>query len=170
MTLLRLLFFSLPALGYCPPTGPVLPLPVIPSNFKSGLLSAALEAAAKGSDSFNSTATSFSFSVTSADSTFLEYHHTAPSRNATGVEHVDKDTVYRVASNTKMYMALASLLEFSNLDDPIGVHIQELASEVAYKEVTLRLLASHLAGVPRDGEPTSFPPSAGRILTFYFIL
>ena len=158
-----LLLPILPSLawGYCPPTGPVLPPPAIPKDFKSAALQAALEGLAKGTAAFNSTATSFSFSVTSANATFLEFHHTAPVRNASGVAKVDGNTVYRVASNTKMYMALATLLEFpNNLDDPIGRYVPELAGKADYDGVTLRMLAGHRAGVPRNGK--RFIPSRGR--------
>jgi len=162
----RFLVFPLLAVqvaGHCPPTGPVLPPPTIPTDFKSAGLSSSLDLLAKGTDRFNSTTTSFSFSVTSPDSTFFEFHHTAPSKNASGVKQVDKDTVYRVASNTKMYMTLAVLLAFSNnLDDPIGKYIPELAASKDYEDVTPRLLAAHLAGVPRNGtfrRPSPLHPS-----------
>ena len=132
-------------------------MPKIPDNFKPTALIAALEALGAGSARLNTTTTSFSISMTSLDSVFLDFHHTASSKNSSGVKVIDKNTVYRVAS-TKILIALAILLEFpGKLDDTIGNYIPELKNNKAYKDVTLRLLASHMAGVPRDGEQLLFP-------------
>ena len=156
--LLLLPLIASQALGYCPPTGQVLPVPKIPDNFKPTALIAALEVLGAGSARLNTTTTSFSISMTSLDSVFLDFHHTASSKNSSGVKVIDNNTVYRVASNTKILIALAILLEFpGKLDDIIGNYIPELKNNKAYKDVTLRLLASHMAGVPRDGEQLLFP-------------
>ncbi|UNI20476.1 hypothetical protein JDV02_006557 [Purpureocillium takamizusanense] len=96
--------------------------------------------------------TSFSVQLTSVDATLFEYHHTASVRNATGVTKVDSDTVYRVMSVTKTFNVLALLLNAPHkLDTLIGEYVPELKGYEPYKEVTLRMLASQMAGVPKNG-------------------
>ncbi|KAK2801506.1 hypothetical protein FQN50_007722 [Emmonsiellopsis sp. PD_5] len=170
LTLLLFLHHSLAA--YCPPTGPVLPPPAIPANFAASELTNTLTGFIKNSQEYgwNASANSFSVSLTSADSTFFSYHHTAPLKNDTGVAEVAGDTIYRVASATKVFTVLAVLLEERiNLDDPIGKYVKELNGS-EWEEVTVRLLTNQLAAVPRDGYafdrasmsdelvPLGFPP------------
>lgn len=153
MQRIHLLSFLLTGvLGYCPPTGPVLPPPLIQDDFKLTDLSAALDTLAKGSTEFNSTTVSFSVSITSPNATFFEFHHTAPVKNNSGVAEVSSNTVYRVASNTKVFLTLATLLEFpDNMEDPIGKYVPELANDTRYDDITLTMLTSQVSGVPRDG-------------------
>ncbi|KAK2779996.1 putative beta-lactamase-like 1 [Onygenales sp. PD_12] len=170
LTLLLFLHHSLAA--YCPPTGPVLPPPTIPANFAASELTDTLTGLIKNSQAYgwNASANSFSVSLTSADSTFFSYHHTAPLKNDSGVVEVAGDTIYRIASATKVFTVLAVLLEERiYLDDPIGKYVKELNGS-EWEEVTVRLLTNQLAAVPRDGYafdrasmsdeliPLGFPP------------
>ncbi|KAM5349033.1 hypothetical protein ACJ41O_008856 [Fusarium nematophilum] len=136
----------------CPPTGPVLPPPKIPSdgNLTSSLNQILKDLAKSGI--WNTTTTSFSVEITSTEETFFTYHHTAPKLNTSGVDKVDGETIYRVASVTKVITTLALLLQDGlSLDDPIAKYVPELREIDRYKDVTLRMLASQLSGMHREG-------------------
>ncbi|KAL3954951.1 hypothetical protein ACCO45_010514 [Purpureocillium lilacinum] len=139
--------------GRCPPTGPVLPPPKYPTKLDPQRLSSKIDALVKSPDTkWNVSTTSFSVQLTSADATLFEYHHTAAIKNASGVKTVDSDTVYRVMSVTKTVNVLALLLNAPHkLDTPIGDYVEELRGFEPYKDVTLRMLASQMAGVPNKG-------------------
>src|SRR5690349_17554654 len=99
------------AASICPPTGPVLPPPVIPSNFSFGLnlaLDALVNSAHTGRYAAN---TSFSVMVTSKESTFFSYHYTSVQENSSGTNIIDEYTTYRIASVTKVFTVLAVLLD-----------------------------------------------------------
>ncbi|PGH03219.1 hypothetical protein AJ79_07414 [Helicocarpus griseus UAMH5409] len=145
--------FPLSIADYCPPTGPVLPPPSIPENFAQKELNEVLEHFVKHSSDYgwNATVNSFSVSATSREETFFSNHYTAPLKNDTGVDKVAGDTVYRIASGTKVFTVLAVLLEDRiNLEDPIGKYVKELQGE-EYGDVTVRLLTNQLAALPREG-------------------
>lgn len=105
-------------------------------------------------------ASSFSVELTSPTSSFWSYHHTARKRNETrpGVEKVDGDSLYRIASITKIFTVLGLLYQHEeghlSLDSPISDYIPELsgphAGKLPWKDITLRTLASQLSGIPRD--------------------
>jgi CubicO group peptidase (beta-lactamase class C family) len=150
IALLRLTF------AYCPPTGPVLPPPVIQNIDKlTNNITKTLQEVSKVSiPNFNLTTTSFSVQITSPDDIIYQFHHTAPVRNMSGVDKVDGDSVYRVASVTKMMTVYALLLqEGVNLDDPVTNFVPGLleAGLDNYRNVTLRMLASQTSGTARDG-------------------
>jgi CubicO group peptidase (beta-lactamase class C family) len=153
IALLSLLHFLGCFASPCPPTGPVLPLPKIPSDFPlPGLTKVLKEFIADSKDNgWNSSTNSFSVVATSPEHTFFHFHYPAPLRNNSGVDKVDGDTIYRVASVTKVFTVLAIWLEERmNLDDPIGKYIKELDIP-GWEDVTLRLLTSQIAAIPRDG-------------------
>jgi CubicO group peptidase (beta-lactamase class C family) len=128
-------------------------LPKIPSNLPlPGLTKVLKEFIANSkNNSWNSSTNSFSVVATSPEQTFFRYHYTAPLRNNSGVDKVDGDTVYRVASVTKVFTVLAIWLEERmNLDDLIGKYVKELDIP-GWEDVTLRLLTSQMAAIPRDG-------------------
>lgn len=141
----------------CPPTGPVFPKPRLPEDFGAPDLRQAIENVLDGSyPTWNVSTTSFSVELTSSSATLFEYHHTAEIRSDKGVEKVDTDTVYRVASVTKIFNVLALLLNAPLLlDTAIGGYVPELdAGE--YGEMTLRDLASNMAGLRREGRGKRF--------------
>ncbi|KAJ3547863.1 hypothetical protein NM208_g1301 [Fusarium decemcellulare] len=137
------------ALGF----GPVLPPPDIPLH---GNLTASLNNAIRKLTStdgiWNKTTTSFSVQLTSSEKTFFTFHQTAPLLNTTGVGKVNGETIYRVASITKVFTTLALLLqEGLDLDDPVSKYVPELQEIRRYKAITLRMLASQLSGIHREG-------------------
>lgn len=103
---------------------------------------------------------SYSIEVTSNTETLWSNFHTAREQNATrpGVQHVDEDSIYRIASITKVFTVLALLHEQKagslSLDDTVAQHIPELAGPdsgaLPWKDITLRILASQLSGIPRE--------------------
>lgn len=107
--------------------------------------------------------TSFSIAITSSEDTLWEKHHTAAVRNASreGVSEVDGDTVFRIASITKTFTVLGILYQHEagnlSLDASIDTYISELRQDqhgtIAWKDITIRSLASQLSGIPRECEP-----------------
>jgi CubicO group peptidase (beta-lactamase class C family) len=165
-TILSLASATLAAVGgRCPPTGPVLPPPKIPGTLNFSSLKAEIDALTKNPAlPWNMSTTSFSVEITSPDETLFSQHHTALVRNETGVKEVDADSVYRVFSITKVFTTLALLLNApEHLDSLVVQFIPELRGYKQYEEITLRMLASHLAGVPRDGKSESSGPVEGSI-------
>lgn len=140
---------------FCPPTGPVLPPPVLlqANSFDIGPLTDALtQLVDDPAAPFNSTINSFSLTITTLEDDFFQYHHTAEIKSDAGVLVVDGDTIYRVASVTKLFTTLSLLLqEGLDIDDFVWKHVPELAGLEKFENTTLRMLASHLSGVIRDG-------------------
>ena len=99
---------------------------------------------------------SFSVEVTSTTSTLWSYHHTARELNETrpGANPVDGSSVYRIASITKTFTVLALLQLHSagnlSLDDPVIKYLPHLHGTLPWKDITLRILATQLSGLPRD--------------------
>ncbi|KAL8901291.1 MAG: hypothetical protein Q9207_005277 [Kuettlingeria erythrocarpa] len=100
----------------------------------------------------------------------LQYHHTAAevANSTTGVTKVNGDSIYRIASITKLLTAFAGMLvlDDSDWDRSITDFIPSLADFAAstpgdndpvnivqWDKVTLAALASHLTGIPRDVAP-----------------
>lgn len=141
---------------YCPPTGPVLPPPVLskPASFDVGPLTDALTQLVNDPDApFDTSINSFSLTVTTLEDDIFQFHHTAEKKSDAGVSVVDGDTIYRIASVTKLFTTLSLLLqEGLDIDDFVWQHVPELAGLNQFEDITLRMLASHLSGVIRDGE------------------
>jgi len=105
---------------------------------------------------------SFSIEVTSDAATLWSHYHSAREHNATrpGAAHVDGDSIYRIASITKTFTVLSILQQHAagnlSLDDPVSLYIPELSGpdsgEIPWKDITLRILASQLSGIPRETE------------------
>jgi len=136
----------------CPPTGPVLPPPVLRESFDLPTLRSVLDERIDSSTSSWNGSTSFAVQITSRNTTFFEYYHTGPERNSSGVQEVRGDTVFRVCSVTKAVTVLALLREApESLDRPARDFIPELQDSEQYAGITLRMLAGQMGGVPRDG-------------------
>ena len=81
-------------------------------------------------------AASFSVAVTSETETLWDYFHTARKRNESrpGVDHVDGDSLYRIASITKTFTVLGLLYQHQSgrleLDSPISKFIPELSGDI----------------------------------------
>lgn len=142
------------ASALCPPAGPVLPLsPQLPAFDPSPLSSRIDSLIQDPNGPWNISTTSFSLELTSANKTFFHRHHTASLRGENATGEVTSDTVYRVASVTKVFNVLTLLLNSrTELDSPITRFIPELEGAAPYEEITLRMLAGSLSGVPRDGK------------------
>ena len=99
---------------------------------------------------------SFSIELTSNTETLWSHHHTARKHNETrpGVEHVDGDSLYRIASITKAFTTLGVLYQHEtgnlSLDKPILDYIPDLGGQIPWKDITVRILASQLSGIPRE--------------------
>jgi hypothetical protein len=150
--------------GLCPPLGPVLPAPKAPSNslYVQAAVAVLKEALFNGTAPLNGSSVSVGIqSIHEADPLF-EFHYTPPKFGANGVKKVDSDTVYRLASTSKMFAVLAILqIEGMDLNDPITKYLPELQDlgkqarkqnnlwTVNWDDVTLGALSSHL-GAPAD--------------------
>ncbi|EHK21579.1 uncharacterized protein TRIVIDRAFT_59845 [Trichoderma virens Gv29-8] len=110
------------------------------------------------------------FSLNDPAATKLQYHYTSPEiANApNGTHKVDGDTIYRVASVTKVLTVLTGLLELSDSDwhrplteilSPLKKFAKNNTGEsdpiytVEWDKVTPDALAAQIGGVPRDGFP-----------------
>ncbi|KAI6476630.1 hypothetical protein MCOR17_000966 [Pyricularia oryzae] len=103
-----------------------------------------------------------------------------------GVSQVDRDSVFRIASVSKVFSVWSFLLEVgdAHFNDPITRYVPELADvvnettadgvvyddidHVRWEEVTLGQLAGQLAGIPRDPAQTDlsaqYPPEQAMAL------
>lgn len=108
------------------------------------------------------------FSSNPGGGILTERHRTAPNllTNTTGVKQVDKDTVYRLGSVSKIYAVVAWLAELGDVhwNQPITNFIPELAAisaqartrpfddvrQTNWEEITVAALASQVGGVGRD--------------------
>lgn len=108
------------------------------------------------------------FSSNPGGGILAERHRTAPNllANTTGVKQVDKDTVYRLGSVSKIYAVVAWLAELGDVhwNQPITNFIPELANFTAqarskpfdsvrqtkWEDITIAALASQVGGVGRD--------------------
>lgn len=99
---------------------------------------------------------SFSIEVTSNTETLHQWHHTARELNETrpGDTSINGDSVYRIASITKVFTVLGILYQHEagnlNLDDPISAYIPDFGGSLPWKDMSLRMIASQLSGIPRD--------------------
>ncbi|EXJ65355.1 hypothetical protein A1O7_01696 [Cladophialophora yegresii CBS 114405] len=110
------------------------------------------------------------FSINDPSAAALQFHHTSAeiSNSTSGLRKVDGDSIYRVASITKLITTLAGMLNLktSDWDRPITEFVPTLAAYAAahpaaddrtgtvdWSKVTLAALASQIAGTPRDVSP-----------------
>jgi CubicO group peptidase (beta-lactamase class C family) len=100
----------------------------------------------------------------------LQYHYTSEAvKENPGVDTVDGNSIYGIASLSKLFTVFAGLLEFTDdqWSQPITNFITNLSRSALdglgddaihhtqWEQVTLRALAAQIAGVPRDAEPFS---------------
>ncbi|KAL4863183.1 hypothetical protein BDV12DRAFT_177818 [Aspergillus spectabilis] len=110
------------------------------------------------------------FSTRDDGAKYLQYHYTAPEvLNATlGTHKVDGDSIYRVASVSKLFTVLAGLVELDKADweRPLSEVFPEFAQtlrensdsvdsvyDTQWDEITPFALASHLGGISQYGAP-----------------
>ncbi|KAK8089738.1 beta-lactamase 2 [Apiospora hydei] len=154
------------SLGPCPPLGPVLPAPVRPSADPD------VQAAAKSFEGslnaltagYNASAVSVAVKSIHEDQPFFSFHYTPPHFNTSGTHKVDADTVYRIASISKLFTVLGLLLlDGVRMDDPVTKYLPQLrdlkrqpgdeVNEITtldWDEITLGSLASHQSGLGSD--------------------
>jgi CubicO group peptidase (beta-lactamase class C family) len=158
----------------CPLMGPIFPKP---QNLS---MSASMQAAVQNltatfaqRDADNSTGAltnSYSIQVFSASdpTPLFQHYHTAPnlpSFNSTGVTQVDADTIFRIGSLTKIFTIYTFLAEAGDVhfNSPITDFVPELAAlakntsgnaitRVAWEDITIGELASHMAGIAADSK------------------
>lgn len=153
--------------GHCPPLGPVLPPPLHPSthpSVKTAIKNIQDLFVSATSDLVNS---SVAVAIKSAneDDYMFEFASTPPNVDPRGVDEVDSDTVFRMASLSKVFPVLALLkLHKVNFDDRVTKYLPELRAlnkearkndaiwAVDWNEITVGALASHLGGIPADCE------------------
>jgi len=160
----------------CPLYGPIFPKPQNLSS--SAPIQAAIQnltAVFAARDADNSTGgftNSYSVQVFSTSDTgttpLFQHYHTAQnlsSLNSTGVTQIDADTVYRIGSLTKIFTVYTFLAEAGDIhfNSPITDYVPELAAlvknttanaikRVAWENITIGELASHMAGIASDSE------------------
>lgn len=142
--------------GHCPPLGAVLPAPEHPSAC------AAVQAAIyKFQNEFTSLTSGFYGSAVSVSvksihqpEKLIDLHYTPPTRDPSSTNMVDANTVYRIASISKIFTTLGVLREGIGMDDPLTEHLSELGS--SWDNVTIGALASHMSGFGLDCEKSSF--------------
>ncbi|KAH9205052.1 beta-lactamase/transpeptidase-like protein [Leptodontidium sp. 2 PMI_412] len=111
-----------------------------------------------------STAFSFEFYSASVEEPLFQYHYSPPilADAEKGVKTVDRNTIYRIGSITKLLTVYTSLITDgdAHFNEPVTKYIPELlvggdedeksddpVRRVAWDEVTIGSLASHMAGV-----------------------
>lgn len=151
--------------GHCPPTGPVLP-PATSPRTDPGFNSAAVTLTAnlqKLTSGYNFSAVSLGVMSIHEATPMFEFHHSPQNFDPSGVSEVNSDTVYRLASMTKLFTVLGLLrIENVSLDDPITKYLPELRDlhkeastqdaihVVDWDSITLEALASHQGGIGAD--------------------
>ncbi|KAF4342883.1 beta-lactamase 2 [Fusarium beomiforme] len=153
--------------GHCPPLGPVLPAPVHPSTHSSvkAAVASIQEKLEALTAPFNESSVAVAIKSTYEDEYLLEFTSTPSRVDPRGVDKVDSDTVFRLASISKVFPVLALLkLHKVSLDDSVTKYVPELRMlnkearkqdpvwAVDWDEVTIGALASHI-GVVTDVEP-----------------
>jgi hypothetical protein len=120
------------------------------------------------STGWNTTSFSITLFTSSEDSFAYEYHRTASSvlQSDAGVKNVTADSVYRIASISKLMSVYLFLIQLGghHLHTPISRFIPELliytnasvddveAVRPDWRDVTIADLASYLSGLPNDRE------------------
>jgi CubicO group peptidase (beta-lactamase class C family) len=105
------------------------------------------------------------FSLHDPNATSLQFHHTSPyvAASPNGTNKVDSNSIYRVASVTKVFTVLGGLLSLTDADweRPLSQILPPLSNtsrqdnvlSTPWNKITPRALAAQIAGVPRDGFP-----------------
>ncbi|KAJ4152346.1 hypothetical protein NW754_004139 [Fusarium falciforme] len=145
----------------CPPLGAVFPAPQAPGESKlvqtaATKLKAGLEE--RITSKFNTSAISIGVKSIHEDDPLFTYHFTPPNPGE-GTDKVDENTVFRIASGSKLFTVLAALLN-SDIDFEASVlkylpELNETAKEdeifsLKWEDITVGSLASHLSGIGVD--------------------
>ncbi|KAF4962849.1 hypothetical protein FSARC_9092 [Fusarium sarcochroum] len=151
--------------GHCPPLGPVLPAPLHPGAHPSvrSAIAAIQEKVEAVTSPLNESSVAVAIKSTNENDYLFEFASTPPNVDPRGVDKVDSDTVFRMASLSKVFPVLALLkLGKVNFDDAVTKYLPELRAlnkdarrqdpvwAVDWDEVTIGALASHIGGIPAD--------------------
>lgn len=135
----------------------------------SDLVNKMQDAFKHGQTPFNQTidnGTTLSSTIASPDGTVLDFHHTPKELNvsAGSVSHVSGNSVYRIASISKLFTVYMLLLNDGRKywDSPVGDLVPELKLP-EWQDITIGALASQLGGVGRD---CKFPNFTGVYLWY----
>lgn len=163
----------------CPPMGAVLPAPKAPSQHEAVQEATSrlkLELDEQFASLSKSSAVSIAVKSLHEDELLFNYHFTPPSSGA-GVKAVDENTIYRIASGTKLFTVLAALLsEDIDMSDSVLKYLPELKdtfgsnpiTSISWEDISVESLAAHLSGVGVDSK--QIPPiRTGKMLTFQLL-
>lgn len=158
--------FTLTEAKVCPPLGAVLPAPQAPSEAKvvkdaASRLKLAID---EQTTLLNTSAISLNVKSIHEDDSIFSYHFTPPNTGE-GVDKVDENTVFRIASGSKLFTVLAALIN-SDIDMEASVlkylpELKETAKgdpimSLSWENITVGSLASHLSGVGVDSKKSSY--------------
>ena len=128
----------------------------------SGLDSVIQKALTQSTANWNTSVTSHAIDLTSANETLWQSFHTAPllgEYDDGGPTNVTGNTVFRIASLSKIFTVLAILLQQQegklDLKDPVTKYLPQLRQNdipdgVQWEHISLESLASQLSGIPRE--------------------
>ncbi|KAF5982900.1 UPF0214 yfeW [Fusarium coicis] len=145
----------------CPPLGAVFPAPQSPSQ--SSLVKTVASLLKAGLDTqigalFNTSALSIGVKSLHEDGPLFTYQWTPPNPGE-GTDKVDEDTVFRIASGSKLFTALAARISDKiDLEASVLKYLPELNKtagdddifSLKWEDITVGSLASHLSGVGVD--------------------
>ncbi|KAF8587756.1 beta-lactamase/transpeptidase-like protein [Ramaria rubella] len=104
---------------------------------------------------------SVAVALVSSNDTILEVFHGPLRANETDGPQIDRNSIYRIASISKLFTALETFILREkgalNLDDSVGKYISQLQPLLARDQapVTFRQLMSHMSGLGRDWPPSN---------------
>ncbi|KAM0186358.1 hypothetical protein ACHAPI_011711 [Fusarium lateritium] len=152
--------FALADAKACPPLGAVFPAPLAPGE--SPLVQKAAAAIKAGLDAktgqFNNSGLAIGVKSIHEDESLFTYHFTPPNAGE-GTTEIDEDTVFRIASGSKLFTALAALISDKiDIDASVLKYLPELNKtagdddifSLKWEDITVKSLASHLSGVGVD--------------------
>ncbi|XEV04500.1 hypothetical protein FSHL1_009787 [Fusarium sambucinum] len=145
----------------CPPLGAVFPPPQAPGESPlvqkaAAALKTGLEA--KIASQFNNSGLAIGVKSIHEEDPLFTYHFTPPNPGE-GSDKVDEDTVFRIASGSKLFTALAARVnEKIDLQASVLKYLPELNKtagdddilSLKWEDITVGSLASHLSGVGVD--------------------
>ncbi|KAJ3549798.1 hypothetical protein NM208_g322 [Fusarium decemcellulare] len=151
--------------GHCPPLGQVLHPPMHPS--KHAAVKDALASMNKKLEDitapFNKSGLAVGVKSIHEHDVMYEFGFTPPKVDPRSKDKVDSDTVFRIASLSKVFPVLAILkLNKVSMDDKVTKYLPELRAlnkqaraqnaiwTIDWDDITIRALASHLGGIPAD--------------------
>lgn len=166
--------------GHCPPLGAVLPAPTKPGAYPAvesavSAFKAMMDEIAQSAP-LNTSAMAIGVKSIHEETPLLEWTFTPPEefRDPRGVQEVDLDTVFRIASVSKVFPVLGVLLQHGvSTEDAVTKYVPELRAlnrqareqtpiwTTGWDSVTIGSLMSHTAGIAVD---SMFKPSCLHLL------